>query len=439
MKKLLLFPFLFFTGFTFSQAPVITCWLQNTTDLGFAGELTNVQAVNYSDNYVYVLTEDIPSWIPIGYDWPSNPWFPTAMGYQFKINRNPTPNVGPETKTGNGHIGIWKNGCSIYNPKDAKSFATESTWYQNAWFWEHLLGETFDPCLGHPNGSGEYHTHVSPGCLYDISDSLNHSPLIGYAFDGYPIYGAYGYANGTSGTIKRMKSGYRLRNITDRTVLPDGTILAADLYGPIIDPNATTLDPGDQSPIGAPLGAYMEDYEWVSGLGDLDIHNGKNCITPEYPNGTYAYFTTIDWVNDVFGYSLKPVFPFVIGTSYYGEVNPTDGNTGPNSGFVVISEPVTTYVPPVDNAGMNENEENLVMDIFPNPTAGQLNFKLIGADFQKEYTGTIYNHKGQVMDAGIVLAGKTYSYDASKLSNGSYQFKVVTDKQTYSFKFVVSK
>ena len=43
--------------------PVVTCWQQNTTENGFADELTNVQAVNYSDTYVYVRTEDIPLWI----------------------------------------------------------------------------------------------------------------------------------------------------------------------------------------------------------------------------------------------------------------------------------------------------------------------------------------------------------------------------------------
>ena len=443
MKKTLLYPLLLSALTSFGQEPIVTtCWIQNTTELGFAGELTNVQAVNYSDNYVYVLTEDMPSWIPVGYDWPSNPWSPTAMGYQFKITKNPIPNVGPVTNTGNGHIGIWKNGCSIYNPKDAKSFQTELTWYQNAWFWEHLLGETFDPCLGHPNGSGEYHTHVSPACLYDITDSTHASPLIGYAFDGYPIYGAYSYSNplDTTSSLIRMKSGYRLRNITDRSVLPNGTVLDPSLYGPAIDPTATALDPGDQSPVGAPLGAYMEDYEYILGLGDLDEHNGRFCKTREYPNGTYAYFTTIVWVNDIYGYNLKPVFPFVLGTSYYGDVNGSDGNTGPNSGFVVISEPVTPYIPPlIDNSGIGENEENIFMDIFPNPTAGQLNFKLNGADFQKEYPGTIYNHKGQIVDEGIVLAGKTYSYDASKLSNGSYFFKIVTDKQTYTFKFNVAK
>ena len=52
---------------------------------------------------------------------------------------------------------------------------------------------SFDDCLGHPAPNGEYHLHVNPTCLYDDSDDQNHSPIIGYAFDNFPIYGAYGY------------------------------------------------------------------------------------------------------------------------------------------------------------------------------------------------------------------------------------------------------
>ena len=159
------------------QPPVITCWQQNTAATGFAGAVTNVQAVNYSNTYVYVKTEDVPSWIAVGYDWPNNPWYAEAMGYQFRIRRNPVPNTGPETKTGYGPLAIWKNGCSVYNPKDAKSYQDSSIWFQTAWYFEHLKGETFDPCVGHPNQSHEYHTHVTPTCLYDIMDSTHHAPL----------------------------------------------------------------------------------------------------------------------------------------------------------------------------------------------------------------------------------------------------------------------
>jgi hypothetical protein len=50
-----------------------------------------------------------------------------------------------------------------------------------------------DRCCGHPNQVGEYHYHKYPICLNSLwSDEGNaHSPLLGWAFDGYPIYGPY--------------------------------------------------------------------------------------------------------------------------------------------------------------------------------------------------------------------------------------------------------
>lgn len=442
MKKIILQLFCFSVFATSSYAqlsPLITCWQQNTTDIGFAGGLTNVQEVNYSSTYVYLKTEDIPSWIPIQYDWPNNPWLAVPMNYQFRFRLNPIPNVGPETNTGYGHIGLWKNGCSIYNPKDAKSYQDSSAWFQNAWFWEHLIAETFDSCIGHPNGSGEYHTHVSPACLYDITDSTQLAPLVGYAFDSYPIYGGYGYSNplDTTSSIKRLKSSYRLRNITDRSTLADGTVLPLSQHGPPIDTNTTSLDPLDNSPIAAPLGAYMEDYEYVPGLGDLDEHNGRFCITKEYPNGIYAYFTTIDWVTDHYDTSIKPVFPYVLGTAYYGEVYPTDGNTGPGSGFVVISEPVTTYSSPTSSLEQFENSLNI--NVYPNPSKGMLNIEIGTSENSQNCTGIIYNLNGSIIDELQLSSGNIYTYDGRNLSNGIYYFQIQSDSEIHSFKIIVSK
>ena len=43
-----------------------------------------------------------------------------------------------------------------------------------------------------------------------------------------------------------------------------------------------------------PAGVFMEDYEYTGGTGKLDTHNGRHCVTPEYPSGTFAYFLTED-------------------------------------------------------------------------------------------------------------------------------------------------
>ena len=42
-------------------------------------------------------------------------------------------------------------------------------------------------------------------------ESIDHSPIIGYAYDGNPIYGPYGFVEQTGGVVKLMKSSYSIK------------------------------------------------------------------------------------------------------------------------------------------------------------------------------------------------------------------------------------
>jgi YHYH protein/Secretion system C-terminal sorting domain len=415
MKKyFLLLCILFFINKTQAQLnPAITCWKINSTNAtGFANITTNVQQVQYSASNVYISTNDIASWIPVGYNWPNNPWSAGAMNYVFKITLNPTENLAIKKVAPYGHIGVWTNGVSIYNPKDAKSFNDSNMWFQNAFYFEHLEHETFDSCLGHPNQSLEYHLHVNPHCLYDKKDSSKHSPILGYAFDGFPIYGAYGFKNTDgSGGITRMTTSYKLRNITNRTVLPNGTILATIYYGPTI--------------AAYPLGAYTEDYEYVNGHGSLDTLNGRFCKTPEYPNGIYAYFVTIDD-------SLNPVYPYVLGPKYYGTIQM--GNLGPNSGHNTITEAVTIYT------SIRNIFNKIDCSIFPNPASS--NFELyIAANAQaNNMTMQLINNLGQIMlHENNLQSAVQYNFDVSKLNTGVYSLKLFNATSVSCVKLNITK
>jgi hypothetical protein len=126
----------------------------------------------------------------------------------------------------------------------------------------------------------------------DLESDLStpyHSPIIGWAYDGNPIYGPYGYDTPSGGRIRQMLSGY------------------------------VRVDSGNRPEF--PLGFFVEDYVY-RGSGDLDEYNGRYCITPEYPNGTYAYFLTVDTTiqkEGIFSQNKIPVFPYVIGYSHYSE------------------------------------------------------------------------------------------------------------------------
>lgn len=420
MKQLLIAVLMSYAYCASAQLPsVITSWEINTDTTGYAGILTNAQAVQYTDSNVYISTTDVASWIPLGYNWPNNPWVPHDQSFVFVLTRFPRANPGTLTATPFGHIGIWKNGVSIYNPEDTKSYNDSNVWMQNAYYFEHLLDQTMDPCLGHPNDHYEYHTHTTPACLYTESDSSIHSPILGYAFDGYPIYGAYGYTNpNTAGAVKRMVSSYQLRTMATRDTLPDGTALTQPYYGPPLD--------------SIPQGAYMQDWEYVAGLGDLDANNGRVCVTPEYPGGTYAYFATL-------GPDLLPTFPYVLGPAFHGVVHGNAGDLGPNSGHVTVPGTAITYVPDTMATGINQIDVNLSMVVFPNPTSDQLNFRLKTNSIYQHFTGSIYDESGDIIETGDVIPNKDYTYNAVDLAEGVYYLTVRSNCQTYTSKFIVKK
>ena len=137
--------------------------------------------------------------------------------------------------------------------------------------------------------------------LVDSQETIfqDHSPIIGWAYDGNPIYGPYGYSSNSGGVVTIMKSGYKLNQ--NRVDGPPTSIY--------------------------PLGFFVEDYTHYTYEDDsyLDENNGRFCVTPEYPKGTYAYFATID-ENSVQSDNLSefknyrlPKFPYLIGDKYNSE------------------------------------------------------------------------------------------------------------------------
>ena len=318
MKKLFIVLLFISSSNIFAQiTPEIYSWKQNTTGAtGYNGIPADVQQVFYSANFVYVKCTGIPSYT-IG-PWAMNPNTPSNQNWVFKIARSPVPDPTPAT-AGNGQIGVLKNGVVLFNAGDAMSYNNQNIWHRLAQYFEAV---SFDTSGGHPAPSRAYHYHINMKKLYS-PDSTRHSVILGYMFDGYPLYGPYGYSN-TNGTggIRRMRSGYTKRNISVRTTLPNGTVLPSNQWGP---PVSTAY----------PLGCFTEDYEPAVSNFDLDAHNGRFSVTPEYPDGIYAYFITIDSLGN-------PQYPYIIGSTYYGEVVP--GNIPPG-GHITISEPVTQYLP----------------------------------------------------------------------------------------------
>jgi hypothetical protein len=83
-----------------------------------------------------------------------------------------------------------------------------------------------------------------------------------------------------------------------------------------VDCPSYTLDTKSNRPPTAvyPLGFFVNDWNYTAD-GDLDEYNGRFCKTPEYPNGVYAYFCTINASNSSeipFVSNREPLFPYVL-------------------------------------------------------------------------------------------------------------------------------
>ena len=79
-----------------------------------------------------------------------------------------------------GMIGFALSGAAIYNAVDERGR-------------DAVAHEIQDACNGHPQQRGQYHYHSGSPCLTDTrSETGGHSDLVGYALDGFGLYGAYG-------------------------------------------------------------------------------------------------------------------------------------------------------------------------------------------------------------------------------------------------------
>ncbi len=456
MKKITLtFYVLFFALASQAQlSPAITNWLQNTTETGSYyvngnstaidnGILVNCQKIEYSDDFVYVTTNGIPSY-PTGPFLDGNPSQASDQNAIFRMPLNPEENTGNPDESNPGNIGIFINGVALFDYRDGVAWNPQTNALCGGpgnppcpggpmanmdWNRDAIPAERagFDCSKGHP-AMGNYHHHQNPSAfkldidvvsdicnLYDAEglyaiDATQHSPLIGFAYDGFPIYGAYGYKNADgSGGIERIKSGYQLRNITTRTEHADGT----------------NVDDGPDTNGAYFLGYFREDYEYIAHTEEdyLDEHNGRFCVTPEYPEGTYAYFATVDE-------NWNSAYPYVVGPTFYGNAT----NRKVNS----INETTTVYEAGTTSISAAEFEA-LKISIYPNPSADLIAVQLAGLlndDLQVDLIDT----SGKIVSSSKIRKGSTIAYfDVQTVYEGTYFIKISTDKNSTAKKVIITK
>ena len=266
-------------------------------------------------------TENCPDTGGDGY-WPPGPGCPTQQTVTAYIVNEPTELAEDEAcETGLGTIGLMVNGAAIFNWGDGMSYGT------NEWYNLAPIAEQYDVgiCGGHA-ANGEYHHHFYSSCLAALleDDGDGHSPVYGFAADGYPLYGPYesdaqlalsgwqkrdygaATTEGGCGTV-----GERTCVLIDQYDISQG-VVDASTDGPTIGQNVSTLSGNS---IAATDGYYLEDYYYAQALvtgAVLDEHNGHDTNDGK----GYHYHLTLTEEADV----LTPSFPFMMGPRFKGEI-----------------------------------------------------------------------------------------------------------------------
>lgn len=211
-----------------------------------------------------IVADGLPDHAPGQFPNANNPNSIAIQSYRFDMPTDPNTEGSP-TSADRYVFGVALNGV-IFDPATAEFWNNDRS---SGWNYEAFGPQTrslgLDSSNAHVQPNGAYHYHGLPDGLYDRLASAGAPTLIGYAADGFPIYGPLSYAdsNDPSSDLETMTSSYQLRSGT-RSSGPGGT------YD----------------------GTFTADWVYVPGSGTLDACNGRVGVTPEYPDGTYYYVIT---------------------------------------------------------------------------------------------------------------------------------------------------
>jgi hypothetical protein len=244
--------------------------------------------------------------------------------YTWVLPLNPVP-AEVFTKTPErGPIAITVTGVPIFGPEEGPEGDAVALHF--GYFEEDRQAIELGICGGHSGPGNMFHYHYDANCIHwhpaenagetimdwttSKLDPSIHSPIIGFAFDGYPIYGPYGWDENKN--VKEMKTSYKLK---------DGK----NGYGGI------------------------DDWEYVEELGDLDECNGIETPTPEILNGIYHYISALQNGIGEIG------FPYFL-LCYKGTPEKSNFNAGQGEDTLPNGE---RRGPPPDRGRMGNNPPDL--------------------------------------------------------------------------------
>ncbi len=208
---------------------------------------------------------------------------------EFQVPRNPKKASKPTPLGQRAYNAVLLNGTPVdllsagcYRPSGPRAdkngnvlagCTTRDPWLIDPPSYDKYFG--VDLHNAHTQPDGRYHYHSNPNALFVDRELDKPSPVIGFASDGFPIFGTI--FKDSDGNIRAAVSGYSLKT-EERPAPPEG-------------------------PGGEPDGTYIDDYTFT-GQGDLDECNGMTV------NGQYGYYvtTTYPWIMNCYVGTPDPSF-----------------------------------------------------------------------------------------------------------------------------------
>ncbi|GAA3868194.1 YHYH protein [Celeribacter arenosi] len=151
-------------------------------DAGFSDSVT----VNCSDTHAILTSDTYPDHEMMTGIIGTNEQVPVPAEYGAPILLAPEYNGTPLTR--DAALGVAVNGVPIYDYTGGGEMTEADLAHHQA---QHDTLQTgqLDVCGGHAGRGDDYHYHVTPTCMIAQMNNAGPDAIIGWAFDGFPIFG----------------------------------------------------------------------------------------------------------------------------------------------------------------------------------------------------------------------------------------------------------
>lgn len=233
---------------------------ESVSDAGFDTRVT----VTCTDSHAIIHSDTYPDHEKMTGIVGTNEQVPVPAEYGAPIMLSPILGTTPLTR--DAALGVAVNGVPIYDYTGGGEMTQEDLAHHQA---QHDTLQTgqLDACGGHAGRGDDYHYHAKPSCMITQMANAGDDAIIGWAFDGFPIYGDKNPDGSviTPGSLDLCNGqpdesyGYRYHSSTD------APYIVQCLMGEVVDfdrlprvPPLSVVDGGGAAPGRPPQGGVQD-------------------------------------------------------------------------------------------------------------------------------------------------------------------------------------